>query len=53
MSRIVTHSQMQTTVGLLLGDKGEPPPKANGQQSPKDPPDEKQLFKMSQKRARA
>ena len=51
MSYIVTHSQMQTTVGLLLGGKGELPLKANGQQSPKDPPDEKQLLKRSQKRA--
>ena len=53
MSRIVTHSQTQATAGLPLGGKGEPPPKDNGRQSPKDPPDEKQPLKWSQKRARA
>ena len=51
MSHIVTCSQMQMTVGLPLGGKGEPPPTDNGRQFPKDPPDEKQLSKRSQKRA--
>ena len=45
--------QMQTMAGLLLGDKGEPPLKDNGWQSQKDPPDEKQSLKRSQKRAQA
>ena len=53
MSNIVMCSQIQTTVGILPGGKKEPPPKDNGWQSPKDPPNEKQPLKRSHKRARA
>ena len=38
MSRIVMRSQTEVMVELPPGGKGEPPPKDNGRQSPKDPP---------------
>jgi hypothetical protein len=49
----ITYSQIQATMEKLPGGKVEPPLKFTGQQSLKDPPDDRQSSKKPQKLTQA